>query len=95
MCTVAKVGIITGSVGGVISIVGLAFLFQNDGSGSQSVNSNQGDLGLKMLIGGAVLSGVGLGLGIGGGIHDIVNYHKHKLSIATPKRNQFGLAYNF
>jgi hypothetical protein len=44
-------------VGVATSFLGLVFLFSNDGTGSSSMNDNQGDIGLPMIIGGLILTG--------------------------------------
>jgi len=95
MCLTAKISIAGMGVGVATSFLGLVFLFANDGSGSTSVNDNQGNLGLPMIIGGLILTGASGLVGIGAGIHDHSRMRRARWGIVTPKRNELGLAYNF
>ena len=87
MCTVAKVGLI--SMGG-----GLVILSYGVGQALGTTSDPNNSAGIVLAAGAAIFI-VGTGMAIGGGIHDISNRHKQKWGIIVPKRNQFGLAYNF
>ena len=86
------VGIVTGSVGCSMAVVGFLAYMSYDGSApnaaGNSVNAGNDFLGIM---------GAGIALFIAGGsliINGVSNDRKHKLSLIAPKKNEIGLAYN-
>jgi hypothetical protein len=94
MCTTTKVGLISMGVGMVTFIVGVKM--SDDYTRNLAPHDPGGnDQGIVVYLAGILVFGIGSGLAIGGGIHDIVKHYRQRVTLISPKRNQIGLAYNF
>lgn len=96
MCTVTKIGLISIGAGAASYVIGMKMMNDhiNDPRGAHNGNWGYGD-GQYVAMYGFFTFGIGTCLAIGGGIHDIVNHHRHKLTLIAPKYNEVGIAYNF
>jgi hypothetical protein len=93
MCGALKGGLICMGVGVASYLIGTAVIQQHYNSlPPHSSDVGDGD-GIYGVLFGVLSFGVGTGLTIGGGIHDVVRHHKHRLSICVPTGNRIGIAY--
>jgi hypothetical protein len=97
MCNAAKAGLISMGAGLISFYIGAKMIDDHANYAAQTHNGNDQGIGdgIYPALFGILAFGVGTGLGIGGGIHDLINYHKYKLSLIAPRSDELGIAYNF
>ena len=94
ICPVSIVGISLDIVGPIVIIAG--FSSELNGSMHGIVTDQSAiDKGHVLEYAGLGMLVVGIGMSIGGGIHDHMKVRQSKLGIIAPKKNEIGLAYNF
>jgi hypothetical protein len=87
-CGVSVAGISATSGGAAVMCVSIAIGL----SGFGRTDPERGQLATNVFTTGAFITGAGIGLLIGGLIHD---HHQRKLEVKSTRKNEVGLAFNF
>ncbi len=82
------------TAGAVVTFYGF-ILYNSAGNEDNPTAVQDGQQGGRICAIGLFICACGLGMGIGGRIHDNSSERNHRFYMVAPKRNQIGLAFNF